>query len=166
MTILPLVQRELRVKARSPSCYWMRFAAALGGILVCAPAVMISGGLGSGQAQMGAFAFDGLVLAAFILCCGSGLTTVDGISRERREGTLGLLFLTRVRVVDVLVGKFGAAGLTGLCALAACVPVLIVPILTGGVSGAEAARKVLVLFDTMAMSLATGLWASARGRGW
>ena len=166
MTILPLFERELRVKARSPSCYWLRFAAALGGILVCLPTLMLNAGLGSSPAQMGAFAFNGLVLAAFILCCVSGFMTVDGISRERREGTLGLLFLTRVRVVDVLLGKFGAAGLAALCALAACVPVLIVPILTGGVSGGEAARKMFVLFDTLMMSLAAGLWASARGRGW
>ena len=166
MTILPLFERELRVRARGPACYWTRFAAALGGMLVSVPALMTNAGLGSSPAQMGAFAFNGLVLAAFILCCVSGFITVDGISRERREGTLGLLFLTRVRVLDVLLGNFGAAGLAGLCALAACVPVLIVPILTGGVSGGEAARKALVLFDTMMMSLAAGLWASARGKAW
>jgi hypothetical protein len=166
MTILPLVERELRAQARSPSCYWLRFAAALGGILVCLPSLMMNGAPSLTPGQMGASAFNGIVLTAFILCCLSGLATVDGISRELREGTLGLLFLTRVRAADVLLGKFGAVGLTGLGALAACVPVLIVPILTGGVSGWEAARKVLALFDTMIMSLAAGLWGSARGRGW
>jgi hypothetical protein len=133
---------------------------------VCLPALTMFTGMSSTQAEKGAFAFNGLVIAAFILCCFSGFLTVDGISRERREGTLGLLFLTRVRVLDVLLGNFGAAGLAGLCALAAGVPVLIVPILTGGVSGGEAVRKVLALFDTMILSLAAGLWASARGRGW
>jgi hypothetical protein len=166
MTILPLVERQLRVRARSPACYWARSAAALGGILVCLPSLAIFTGITYSQAEMGAFAFNGLVVAAFILCCFSGFLTVDGISRERREGTLGLLFLTRVTVLDVLLGNFGAAGLAGLCALAAVVPVLIIPILTGGVSGGEAARKVLALFDTMILSLAAGLWASARGRAW
>jgi len=166
MSVLPLVERQLRVRARSPACYWMRLAAALAGILVCLPALTLFGGANSNQAEMGASAFNGLVVAAFILCCFSGFLTVDGISRERREGTLGLLFLTRVRVLDVLLGNFGAAGLAGLCALAAGVPVLILPILTGGVSGGEAARKVLALFDMMILSLAAGLWASARGRGW
>jgi ABC-type transport system involved in multi-copper enzyme maturation permease subunit len=166
MTILPLVERELRIRARSPAGYWTRFAAALAGILVCLPALTLFGGTSSNQAQSGAFAFNGLVVAAFILCCFSGFLTVDGISRERREGTLGLLFLTRVRPLDVLLGNFGAAGIASLCALAAFVPVLIVPVLTGGVSGGEAVRKVLALFDTMILSLAAGLWASARGRGW
>src|SRR5271156_6006883 len=130
MTILPLVERELRVRARSAAGYWTRFAVALVGTLLCVVAMSVN----PNPASMGSFAFDGLVMAAFILCCFSGFLTVDGISRERREGTLGLLFLTRVRVLDVLLGNFGAAGLAGLCALAACVPVLIVPILTGGVS--------------------------------
>src|SRR5271156_40667 len=134
MTILPLVERELRVRARSPAGYWTRFAAALAGMLVCLPALTMCGGARRSMTLMGATAFNGLVACAFVLCCFSGFLTVDGISRERREGTLGLLFLTRVRVLDVLLGNFGAAGLAGLCALAACVPVLIVPILTGGVS--------------------------------
>jgi hypothetical protein len=166
MTILPLVGRELRVRARSPAGYWTRFAAALAGMLVCVPILTMSRGSMLNQAQLGRIAFDGLVVAAFVLCCFSGFLTVDGISRERREGTLGLLFLTRVKALDVLLGNFGAAGLAGLCALAAFVPVLIVPVLAGGVSGEEAARKVLALFDTMILSLATGLWASARGRTW
>jgi hypothetical protein len=166
MTILPLVERELRVRARSPAGYWTRFVAALAGILVCLPSLTLYGGLRSNQAQSGAFAFNSLVVAAFVLSCFSGFLTVDGISRERREGTLGLLFLTRVRALDVLLGNFGAAGIASLCALAAFVPVLIVPVLTGGVSGGEAARKVLALFDTMILSLAAGLWASAGGRGW
>jgi ABC-type transport system involved in multi-copper enzyme maturation permease subunit len=166
MTILPLVERELRIRARSPAGYWTRFLAALAGILVCLPALALFGGARSNQAENGAFAFNGLVVAAFVFCCFSGFLTVDGISRERREGTLGLLFLMRVRALDVLLGNFGAAGIASLCALAAFVPVLIVPVLTGGVSGGEAARKVLALFDTMILSLAAGLWASAGGRGW
>ena len=165
MTILPLVERELRIRARSPTGYWTRFGAALAGILVCLPALTFFRGTAS-QAQIGAFAFSGLVVAAFILCCFSGFLTVDGISRERREGTLGLLFLTRVKALDVLLGNFGAAGIASLCSLAAFVPVLIVPVLAGGVNGGEAARKVLALFDTMILSLAAGLWASAKGRGW
>jgi hypothetical protein len=162
MTIMPLIGRQLRVRARSPAAYWTRFGAALAGTLVCLSTLT---GL-SNPALMGAFAFQGLVVAAFVLCCFSGFLTVDGISRERREGTLGLLFLTRVRTLDVLLGNFGAAGIASLCALAALAPVLIIPVLAGGVTGGEAARKVLALFDTMFLSLAAGLWASAGGRGW
>ncbi len=162
MTILPLIGRQLRVRARSPAGYWTRFGAALAGTLLCLS--MLTGR--SNTAQMSAFAFQGLVAAAFVLCCFSGFLTVDGISRERRDGTLGLLLLTRVKTLDVLLGNFGATGIASLCALTALTPVLIVPVLAGGVTGGEAARKVLALFDTMILSLAAGLWASAGGREW
>ena len=115
---------------------------------------------------LGQYAFKGLIVTAFFLSCCAGLLTADSISRERREGTLGLLFLTRVKAFDVLLGNFGAAGITCVCALIACLPVLILPLLTGGVTGGEACRKVLVLFDVLFLSLTAGLWASARGRGW
>ena len=166
MTILPLLERELRVRARSAAGYWTRCGAALAGMLVCLSTLTVYAGTASNVAELGAFAFKCLVVSAFTVCCLCGFLTVDGISRERREGTLGLLFLTRVRTLDVLLGNFGAEGLASLCALAAFAPVLIVPMLAGGVSGAEAARTVLVLFDTMILSLADGLWASASGRGW
>jgi hypothetical protein len=167
VTILPLIERELRVRARSRAVYWMRFAVALVGILICLPTlVMTANPWGGSQAALGQYAFNGLVFAAFFLCCCAGLLTADSISRERREGTLGLLFLTRVKIFDVLLGSFGSTGITCVCALIACLPVLILPVLTGGVTGGEAFRQVLVLFDTLFFSLAAGLWASARGRGW
>jgi hypothetical protein len=165
VTILPLLDRELRVRARNSAGYWTRFCAALVGFLICIFTMTVSW-FPTTDAQKGAMAFQGLVVAACILCCFSGFLTVDKISRERREGTLGLLFLTRVRVLDVLLGNFGAAGIASLCALAAFVPVLLVPVLAGGVTGGEAARKVLALFNMMILSLAAGLWASASARGW
>jgi ABC-type transport system involved in multi-copper enzyme maturation permease subunit len=165
--ILPLIERELRVRARSRSVYWTRFAVALVGILICLPALTMADTLWGGvQAAMGASVFNGLVGAAFLLCCCAGFLAVDGISRERREGTLGLLFLTRVTAFDVLLGSFGAVGVTCLCALLAFLPMLILPLLIGGVTGGEAARTVLVLFDTLFLSLAVGLWAAAWGRSW
>src|SRR5665213_194092 len=119
---MPLIERELLTRARSPAGYWTRFAAGLAGILVCLPMLTGSGAITS-AAQNGKTAFDGLIVVAFTLSCLSAFLTVDAISRERREGTLGLLFLTHVRPLDVLLGSFGAAGIASLCALAAFVPV-------------------------------------------
>jgi hypothetical protein len=166
VTILPLIGRELLVRARSPAVYWMRFAVGLAGVLLCLPALDTFSGSMFTTAQSGRAAFDALIVFAFLLCCGAGFLTVDAISRERREGTLKLLLLTRVTALDALLGKFGAAGITCLCALIAFVPVIVLPVLAGGVTGGEAARKVLVLFDTMVLSVAAGLWASAGAKGW
>jgi hypothetical protein len=89
--------------------------------------------------------------------------TADTISSERREGTLGLLLLTRVRYFDVLLGKFASSGLACLLGLVAFLPVLVLPLLTGGVTGGEAARMAVALLNTLFLALSVGLWASARG---
>lgn len=147
--------------------YWSRFAVALIGMLLCLRALnLIVGPAGSSQAAQGHLAFQSIVTAAFILSCCAGFLTVDGISRERQEGTLGLLYLTRVKAPDVLLGSFGAAGVTCLCALVALAPVVMLPVLAGGVTGGEAWRTMLVLLDTLLLSLAAGLWAAAGARGW
>src|SRR5262245_52819477 len=124
MTFLPLFERELRTRARNRATYWTRFAAVLVGAIVCLPE-LLSGNFGTTSGSTGKFIFNGIVVIGFLLaCCGAALTA-DVVSRERRDGTLGLLLLTRVRQLDILIGKFGAAGLTSICALAALLPFVI-----------------------------------------
>jgi hypothetical protein len=118
------------------------------------------------QATAGKYVFNGIFLAAFFLVCAACLLTSDAISAERRGGTLGLLFLTRVKPFDVLLGKFGSAGTAAVCALIAFAPILMLPILAGGVTFLESLRHGLVLLDALFLALATGLWASARGHEW
>jgi hypothetical protein len=165
MSCLPIIERELRVRARSRASYWTRFAVALGGILLCLPSLIWSGPFGT-PVMRGRVLFNEILSAAFLLSCGACLLTADVISSERREGTLGLLLLTPVKAFDVLLGKLGSTGLTSLCALVACLPMLMIPLLLGGVTGGEAFRKGLVLPDTMFLALAAGLWASAGGGEW
>src|ERR1039458_6018520 len=165
MTFLPIVERELRVAARSGATYWVRFTIPLAGMLFCLPQLLWTGPMGT-SATLGPGLLNGLVSAAFLLSCGACLLTADVISSERREGTLGLLLLTRVSTFDVLLGKLGSAGLTSLCALVAFLPMLMIPVLAGGVKGGEVIRKGLVLPDMLFLALAAGLWASARGREW
>jgi ABC-type transport system involved in multi-copper enzyme maturation permease subunit len=162
MTFLPILQRELRVRARNPAQYWGRLAVAAIGVLVSVPPLIWSG-VFMRQGTIGRGAFHGLVSSAFMLCCAACLLTADSISRERREGTLGLLLLTRVKHLDILVGKFGSSGLASLLALVAALPVLMLPLLAGGVTGGEAARTWLALLNTLFLALSIGLWASARG---
>src|SRR6516165_10472215 len=99
MSFLPILERELRVRARSRANYWERFAMAVVGVMVCAPPLLWSGPFVT-SGTIGRGAFYGLVGAAFLLCSAACLLTTDTISSERREGTLGLLLLTRVRHFD------------------------------------------------------------------
>ena len=165
MTFLPIIDRELRVRARGRATYWSRFAVALVGALICWPQLISSGRFGA-PATIGWYLLNEIVCTALLLSCGACLLTADVISSERREGTLGLLLLTRVNTFDVLLGKLGSAGLTSLCALVAFLPLLMIPVLAGGVTGGEVFRKGLALLDTLFLALAAGLWASARGREW
>ena len=71
--------------------------------------------------------------------------TADSLSQEKREGTLGLLFLTDLKGFDVVLGKFFALSLTSFYALIALIPALAIPVLLGGVTGAEFWRLVLAL---------------------
>jgi hypothetical protein len=164
MTILPIIERELRLRARRQTTYWVRVAVGSFGALLCVMHLTF-GGRAVGAASVGQDTFLGLVTAAFLLCCGAFVLTADSISTERREGTLGLLFLTRVRGNDVLLGKLGAAGVTGLGAVIVMLPVLMIPVLSGGVTAGEAFRKGLVLLNALFVGLVVGLFVSAEGEG-
>jgi len=159
MTALPIIGRELRVASRKAESYWSRSGVVLGLGLLWLPALM--GTFGT-TTELNTFVFNGMLWAGFAVSCLAFLFTADAISRERREGTLGLLFLSRVKVADVLLGKLGSSGFKGLCMLAAFLPMLMIPVLAGGVSGGEAFREGLVLLNTFWFGLCVGLWASAR----
>lgn len=167
MNFLPVVTRELQAQSRQWQTYWVRAIMGFIGTLLC----MLQLGFGdwfgtAASAELGRIAFRGLVWLGFILCCFGCLATSDAISWERREKTLGLLFLTRIRSFDILLGKLVSRGLVVLCALAALLPILMLPVLAGGVSGWEAVRIGLMMIDTLILSLVVGLFASARHVQW
>lgn len=164
LSVLPIVDRELRVAARRPATHWLRAAAALALTLVWF-GLMLANQQGGQQAQLGHNLIRALSLLAFGCALVAGVfLTADCLSAERREGTLGLLFLTDLTALDVALGKLAATSLHACYALLAAFPVLGLPLLLGGVSGVEFARLVLVLALTLFFSLAAGLCVSAVNR--
>lgn len=164
LSVLPIVDRELRVAARRPATQWLRAAAALALTLVWL-GLMLAHQPGGQQAQLGHNLIRALSLLAFGCALVAGVfLTADCLSAERREGTLGLLFLTDLTALDVALGKLAATSLHACYALLAAFPVLGLPLLVGGVSGAEFARLLLVLALTLFFSLAAGLCVSAVNR--
>jgi ABC-type transport system involved in multi-copper enzyme maturation permease subunit len=163
MTLLPVVARELRVASRRPSSYWGRSLAALVALAVFAWFLGFANhgsGPRVGQALFGVTAGLAYVFAALT----GVLFSADSISREKREGTLGLLFLTGLRGVDVALGKLTASSLAAVYGLLAVVPVLAICLLLGGVTGAEYFRVVAVLGCVLLTSLAIGLLASTQAQ--
>jgi ABC-type Na+ efflux pump permease subunit len=160
---LPVVGRELRVASRRRSTYRTRTWAAVFAILVFSWALM---GLAANHvpaAAQGRPLFLTLAVLAFIYCLFIGArVTADCLSEEKREGTLGLLFLTDLKGYDVVFGKLAATALHAFYGLLAVFPLLVLPLQMGGVTGSQIGRTVLVLLNTFFFSLSLGLFISAR----
>ena len=101
-------------------------------------------------------------MLAFLYCLVAGIrSTADCLSEEKREGTLGLLFLTDLRGYDVVGGKLVATSLNAFYGLMAIVPLLAIPLLMGGITNGEFWRTALVLVNTFLFSLAAGMFVSS-----
>src|SRR5258706_227328 len=92
------------------------------------------------------------------------MNPADCLSEEKRAGTLGLLFLTDLKGYDVVLGKLMATSLNRFYVLLAIFPPLAIPILVGGVTGGEFWRLVLVLINTLFLSLCAGMFVSSISR--
>jgi ABC-type transport system involved in cytochrome c biogenesis permease component len=162
VNFLPIVQRELRVISRRPWMYWVRAIFGLAGILA-ALAMFFDGPPGRvarGEAMLWTLSIVTMGLALF---CG-GLLTADCISSEKREDTLGLLFLTNLKGHDVVAGKIAIHGMTTMCGLLSVFPVFFLPIQAGGVTWAETLRVLLGITVSFVFALTLGVWISARSR--
>ena len=161
MQFLPIVERELRVAARQRKTWWRRMlTTAVALVIFTLFFVSMSQVMGPsyvGRDLFGVLGSLGFVYALF----GGPVTTADCLNRERREGTLGLLFLTDLHSYDVVLGKVAAASLNVVLDLTAALPVVAIPLLMGGVSLAQLGIVALALVNILFLSLAIGTCASA-----
>jgi hypothetical protein len=163
VTLLPIVVRELRVAARRKITYRIRSWTAAAAMLTCGALPPLGAMARRGGAGGAMFAI--LTACAFVLCLLAGVfLTADCLSSEKREGTLGLLFLTDLKGYDVVLGKFAANSLNAFYGLLAIFPVMAVPLLMGGVTGGEFWRMTLALANALFFSLAAGIWRSSMQR--
>jgi len=163
MTFLPIVARELRVASRKRGTFWGRTSAAVAVLVVGAWSFLM---MEQQAPSLVALTLFGIMTgSAALYCLCSGLwSTADCLSQEKREGTLGLLFLTDLRGYDVVLGKLAATSLNAAYGVLAMVPMLAVPLLLGGVTPGEFGRMALVILDTLFFSLTLGLCISAMSR--
>jgi ABC-type transport system involved in cytochrome c biogenesis permease component len=161
-----MVHRELRVSARNKATHRWRILFAWG-------AVAIGGGLGLlsmssggiGAAQLGLWIFEALKWIAFVFACAAGtFLTADCLSEEKREGTLGLLFLTDLRGHDVVLGKLLATSLRTFYSLLAIFPVMALSFVLGGVAADDFRHSLLAVCNTLFFSLALGMAVSVISR--
>ena len=164
MTFLPSVERELRVAARRRATYWTRVGSALLGMCIVGWIMIVIGGHDT-PAELGKGIFISLSVLEFIYCLLIGVrNTSDCISEEKREGTLGLLFLTDLKGYDVVLGKLVATSLNSFYGLLALFPIMAIPLLLGGMTLQQFGQMILLLTNTLFFSLAVGIWVSTMGR--
>ncbi len=161
----PVILRELRAGSRRWTTYWLRLLAA--GAVLAAIAYWFTQPrfAFTSPARAGHEIFlllHWVVLAAIWIIV--PMLTADTLSREKREGTLGLLFLTNLSARAIVFAKGAAAGLLALTLWLSVVPIMTVPVLMGGVPSQEIMLSCSVALGSICCALAAGLMASAISR--
>ena len=90
--------------------------------------------------------------------------SADCISRETREGTLGLLFLTPLTAMGIVIGKGLVQVFRAFTLWLAVLPVLIIPCLSGGVTSGDIYSALTIEFCVTLLCLSAGLLALVRGQ--
>src|SRR5262245_40441390 len=162
MNLLPIVGRELRVESRHRHTYALRVLSAA--VLVLSVGILWLGRdarLGMGDqyfAMMHQILFWGIWLVVPVM-------TADCLSREKREGTLGLLFLSSLRADEIVLAKGCVHAVRAATLVLAALPVLVLPFLIGGIGWAKVLASGLILFSALCCALGAALVASASARG-
>jgi hypothetical protein len=152
----------LRVASRDSRTYRTRVAALGVGLVIVGFFTFFTRGDDLSPAEFGRWIFAPLGTLAFYMALLAGVAaTSDSISREKREGTLGLLFLTDLKGMDVVLGKLFSRGLNGFYALLAFMPLLGIPLLFGGIRGSDFFQVALLILNSFFFSLSAGLFVSS-----
>jgi hypothetical protein len=161
MTFLPIVVRELGVASRRRATFWTRLIFAVMAVVIAMFALLLVWG----RPGVGAGIFVTLGGMGFAFCALAGVfLTADCLSEEKREGTLGLLFLTDLRGYDVVLGKLSATSLTAFYGVFALFPVLALTLTLGGVTAGEFWRIGVTFLNTIFLSLTAGMLVSVLSR--
>jgi hypothetical protein len=132
---------ELRSASRRKWTFTLRLLFALAGVGACLVVLMLPrlGAREKGRTMLVILSYLSL---GFCLTVG-GFLTADCVSSEKREGTLGLLFLTPLRGIDIVLGKMVCHGMQVLYGLCAMFPVFFLPLLAGfGVVAGRIGRRI------------------------
>lgn len=158
----PIIERELRVASRQSATYWSRAGAASSGIIIVC--WVLAAQLAAGPAtRAGQYTFRVIAgIAAFTAVASVLQLASAAFAREKREDTLGLLFLTPLKPIDLVLGKLVSTSLVAFFRFLAIVPLLALPMLVGGVTAENFLLLVLGLINFVFLGATLGLYISAR----
>jgi ABC-type transport system involved in multi-copper enzyme maturation permease subunit len=160
MLLLSLIAREFRETARKKRAHGLRLI--FGGAMAVWFGMLVFRNLFVGAEAVGKAVYEAIIMplnvGAFLL---APALSAPSIATERAEGTLGLLFLTKLRPFHIVVAKFVARLLELLSFLLFALPFLVLPIVLGGVSKDAVLLDVAGLLIMLIFGSAVGLFASA-----
>lgn len=160
MRFLSVAERELRAAARQKAMYRLRWVTAVAFFLLLLWLGWVYDVFEN--RQQAPEVFQVFSIAVFLNCLFLGAAaTADCISRERRDGTLGLLFLTNLNSAEIVAGKLCSNALVLIYSLLAIFPLLALPVLVGGVGIGHFWRVVLALVNALFFAVAAGFTASS-----
>src|SRR6266446_6260928 len=177
MSVLPVIVRELRSQARQPLTHWLRLLGGMSVLAAITVALWTLGAIdthargGNGFPNMvqtfGTTLFGKMNLFIFVaIWLFVPLATADAVSRERREGTLPLLYLTELRSSGIVVGKTFVHMLRSVSLFLSMAPWLLLPLVFGGVSANDVGMALMFNFASVLLAQAAGLVASTIPRDW
>src|SRR5439155_15434327 len=158
MIALPIIERELRVALRKhqPVRHRFRFAAGCAGmVLLFLILPFISGGGNAGRDVHQLLCLAGLYIVLRAPQLAAGV-----FAQERREQTLGLLFLSGLSAAEVFVSKLLSAAVLVFGDLLAMAPLLALPFLMGGISFELFIETICCLLNLLLFILAVSLLGS------
>ena len=162
MGALSIIWRELLTAARRARTYGSRTGVAAIGTAIVACFVSIFQLDRVPPLQQGPLLFVWLVgLIAFFAVFGGVFLTSDSLASERRDGTLPFLFLTHLRAFDVVAGKAASGFINGTCSLLATVPIMVIPLMLGGVAAKTVILAVVCVFSLLLLGLSSGVLVSS-----
>jgi ABC-type transport system involved in multi-copper enzyme maturation permease subunit len=162
MVCLPLIERELRVAVRkqrpASGRFWVAAFSAGGSMLF-----LLLGALTDNRI-LGRRLEQFLFVAGLYFVLRAPMLTAGALAEERRNQTLGLLFLSGLGPWEVFASKFLSSALIAFTNLLAIFPMLALPFLIGGVSYDLFVAIVCALPVLMLFVLAVSLLASVLTR--
>jgi ABC-type transport system involved in multi-copper enzyme maturation permease subunit len=161
MSFFTIAERELLVAAKRASTYRTR-ALAAGATTAVGAVLLFIHVLAAPRTSFGSSLFLAVSNLLLALCLLTGLGhTSDCISSERREGTLGLLFLANLGGWEIVFGKLLATSLRTFYTLLGTFPLLALTLPLGGVTFGEVCRVGLALMSLLLLFAAVGLMVSS-----
>lgn len=169
MNINPILKREIMVQSRSlrlpmlvSGINLLLFMTALLGMfgILSRMQLLAEREYGSFLALYGTVVFLAFILLLFV----TPSLTAGSISMERSMETLDLMLTTQMSPLRIMTGKLSASAFSVCILLCSCVPVMLLPLVYGGISFPEVAALFLVFALEALVLLCIGLFASSLSR--